>query len=370
MGGRHQVGNPISIMGSVYFGFDIARDLERAVCDIGGATNEDLVVLDGYGAAHFVQNPGCDIMQMFYFGDVKTMEFFPQGRALDIEMSADSKGFWVLTDFGAIYRAGSTKDPSEDPLVPNTDRTGVLGFDIPIIGDLRDPALPNPGGATMRAVSFIVIDADHDSRADGYVVLVSMGGRVHFGPDGVEIPPGTYASAPDDDPSKLLDSGAYVWPFFSGLDIARDMELHPTQKGVVILDGWDGIHPVPVDRISNPVYFARNDMSLVDPTPVQAVGMPYVVMGYDDPTTPEDEGDHDQYGIDVASIFRDLEFSAGCENGLYTMEAFGGVFVMGPARPIDEEPVPQFGNSPYFFPFQYAESLEILPFDEAEEPAP
>ena len=49
----------------------------------------------------------------------------------------------------------------------------------------------------------------------------------------------------------MLDPTAYVWPFFPGLDIARDIELHGTQQGVVILDGWDGIHPVPVDIVTN-----------------------------------------------------------------------------------------------------------------------
>ena len=55
MGARHRVGNPTTLEGELYFGNDIARDLERAECSAKGITgNEDLVVLDGMGAVHFV----------------------------------------------------------------------------------------------------------------------------------------------------------------------------------------------------------------------------------------------------------------------------------------------------------------------------
>jgi formylglycine-generating enzyme required for sulfatase activity len=49
---------------------------------------------------------------------------------------------------------------------------------------------------------------------------------------------------------------------------------------------------------------------------------------------------------------------------LYTLDKFGGVFVLGAAREIEEDPVPQFGGSPYFFPFLYAEDIEIFGRDE------
>ncbi|MCA9443242.1 MAG: FG-GAP repeat protein, partial [Candidatus Omnitrophica bacterium] len=48
-GGRHRVGNPALITGSIYFGEDIARDLEKATVQVGEATDLDLVVLDGAG---------------------------------------------------------------------------------------------------------------------------------------------------------------------------------------------------------------------------------------------------------------------------------------------------------------------------------
>ena len=360
-GGRHRVGEPVIISGPLYFGFNIARDMERATCDMGGVPNHDLVVLDGYGAAHFVEGElACQIPQEFYFGD--QMASFPQGRAVDIEVSADSEGLWVLTDFGGIYRAGTTKNPLDPALVPNTDKTGVLGFDIDM--SPRDP-LMGPG-ATLRAVALVAIDPDLNSQADGYVVLESMGGRFHYNPDGTEVTAGASMGSPVDDPTRLLDPTAYVWPFFWGLDIARDMELHPTQQGVVILDGWDGIHPVPVDVESNPVYFANNRVSNADDTPVQTVGLPYVTKGFDDPDTVPLEDQESVAGFDVASIFTDLEFSVGCEIGMYTLDKFGGVFVLGDARRSPGEPIPVFDDSPYFFPFLYAEDMELFGPDETE----
>jgi uncharacterized repeat protein (TIGR01451 family) len=357
-GGRHRVGNPVIITGSLYFGSNIARDMERAVCQ----SDEDLVVLDGYGAVQFVMTTDCAIGQDFYFGGQAGE--FPEGRARDVEMSLNSTGFWVLTDFGGIYRAGTTKEPADPALVPGTDQSGVLGLDVPLTGNMRDPELPEGDGSSLRAVSLVVIDSDGNGRAEGYIVLDSMGGRLHYDPNGAPVTPGSSSISPENDPARLLDPTGYVWPFFKGLDIARDMELHSTQQGVVILDGWDGIHPVPVDIEDNPVYFATNRTSNADDTPVQLVGMPYITKGFDNPETDGLEDDPDLFGIDTASIFRDLEFSAGCSSGLYTLDKFGGVFVLGEAREDPNIPTPLFGSSPYFLPYLYAEDMEVYAFDE------
>jgi formylglycine-generating enzyme required for sulfatase activity len=135
----------------------------------------------------------------------------------------------------------------------------------------------------------------------------------------------------------------------------------------VILDGWDGIHPVPVDNEDNPVYFANNRVSNADDTPLQTVGLPYVTKGFDDPDTDDvDESNSSLIGYDVASIFTDIEFSAGCKDGMFTLDKFGGVFALGSTRPNPTEPVPGFGNSPYFFPFLYAEDMEVFGGDETE----
>jgi hypothetical protein len=360
-GGRHRVGNPPVITGPVYFGFDIARDLERATCLGLDGKEHDLVVLDGFGAAHFVDDSACNVMQEFYFSDY-SLEDFPKGRAVDLEMSADGTGFWVLTDYGEIYRAGTALGNATTPEV-GTGMKGVLGFDIPTP---RTPATANlpSDGAALRAVSLMVMK-NQINGADGYVILDSMGGHHHYYYYGEAIVPGSRLSEPHNDPRFLLrDPGYYVWPFFPGLDIARDLELHPTQQGAVILDGWDGIHPVPVDVPSNPVWFARNEDQLGGPA--QMVGMPYIVMGWDDPSTPETENT-----LDAHSIFTDLEFSAGCPNGgLYTLDKFGGVFALGKSRSEETDPSPGFGGSPYFFPFLYAEDMEVFGEDETDFEGP
>ena len=365
LGGRHRVGNPFVITGPLYFGTDIARDMERSVCTIDTATHEDFLVLDGFGAAHSVAGVGCSIDQDFYFGDVD-QEAFPKGRAVDLEMTADHRGFWVLTDFGGIYRAGTARDADEPALVPNTNRIGVLGADIPF-GELRAPSLADPGGASLRAVSLAVIDSDRDNAADGYIVLDSQAGRFHLQPNGTPFEAGVFGGFPENHPFLLLDPSGYVWPFFRGLDIARDAELHSSLQGVVILDGWNGIHPVPVDVEGSPIYFANNRVSNLDDSPVQAVGMPYVVHGYNDPETEADESNTDAFGYDAASIFTDLEFIRGCPNGMYTLDKFGGVFALGAARLVDTEVAAPFGNSPYFFPYLYAEDIEVFGSGETEE---
>ncbi|MCA9436526.1 MAG: CotH kinase family protein, partial [Candidatus Omnitrophica bacterium] len=369
LGGRHRVGNPIEITGPLYFGVDMARDLEQAIATIGDATAPDLVVLDSAGAAHFIQYPSANIPQMFYFGD--SLQEFPQGRAIDLELSDDNQGLWVLTDFGGIFRAGSSIPSGEEEQVPGTENINTLGWDVPLTGDMRNSGMPDPGGATLRAVSFVVFDVDENSQADGYIILDSQGGRLHLDPDGEEILPGTFPGFPINHPYRLLDPEGYAWPFFPGLDIARDMELYQTEEGVVIFDGWGGIHPVPVDIESNAVYFATNRVSNANPVPAQSVGMPYFVTGFDDPSTPEiDESisnpeDPDSTGFDVASIFTDLEFSH-CAGGLYTLDKFGGVFALGTARGDDEVVSAPFTGSPYFFPAQLAESLEIFNVSETE----
>ncbi len=351
-GGRHRVGNPILITGSIYFGNDIARDMERATNQV---PDEDLVVLDGFGAAHFVENPASNIMQDFYFPDMD--------MAVDIQMSADSQGFWVLADDARIYRAGTATGggAAELPIA----NLPPVGNEIPT--PMRDQAFVGLGGGSLRAVSLVVIDEDLNSIADGYVVLDSMGGHYHFADDGSSILPDSSVGSPANSPERLLDPDAYAWPFFPGLDIARDMELHPTQQGVVILDGWDGIHPVPVDETTNPVFFANNRDPLNPTELITTTGMPYVTNGYDDTSTPGvDEGDPAVYAADAASIFKDFEFSAGCGAGFYTLDKFGGVFVFGAAREIDTVPVPQFGNSPYFFPDLFAADMEIFDISEME----
>ena len=365
LGARHRAGHPRVIEGTLFFGSDLARDMElvqlqnQPVSPTGGL---DLVVLDALGGVHFVTHP-INIPQDFFFPiDSETA---PRGRAVDIEVTRDGSGLWVLTDFGGIYRAGSAKPALQAGLVPGTDQQGLWGFDIPL-GPMRDPRMANPGGASLRAVSLVVFDIDSDNLADGYLVVDSMGGRRMINPDGSLVSPLQFAAEPFDSPLRLLNPAGYVWPFFPGLDIARDCEAHTSMKGVVILDGWGGIHPVPVDRPSNPVFFATNRNPQAPEMLLSTVGLPYITTGFDDPATPTDEADPALFGSDAVSIFKDFEFCRAGQQGCYVMDRFGGVFALGASRAAPDMLQPPFAGAPYFFPSPIAEDLETLSTDQKE----
>jgi hypothetical protein len=361
-----RVGNPVLITGGLVLAPDLARDMERAVANNAIPPTEDLVVLDGAGVATFVENPGDNIVQTFVF---PVNVSFPNGRAVDLEMSQSSEGFWVLSDFGGIYRAGDTKEALDPALVPGTDTALTLGYDVGL-GAMRDPNLPNPGGSSLRAVGLTVVDVDAPAnRADGYIILDSQGGHYQINPDGSFVTPGTYSGAPLDDPHKLLEpdpgQGGYVYPFFPGLDIARDIEIYPvTQQGLVVFDGWGGIHPVPVEVVSNPVFYTRNDDPGNPGNLITTVGMPYIIAGFDDPETGADESNAALFGIDAFSIFYDFEFSAGCpESGFYTLDKNGGVFVFGGARPDSNSTAPAW-TLPDLSGTQDAFDIELFRYDE------
>lgn len=321
---------------AVIFGADIEA-VDRA--DVkGGSGGNDLALLDGSGVVSFINSPGLNIPQDFIFPG---SEEFPNGRAVDLSFSDTNEGFWVLTDFGGIYRAGDVKDASDPALVPGTGSFG-LGYDIPL-GALRDPAFP-ANGDSLRAVGFVVIDEETPiGRAEGYVIVDSMGGRYL-----VNV---TASGHP------MLDE-SLVWPFFPGLDIARDVDLHPSGQGVGVLDGWGGIHPVPVDDPAKPVFFLRNEDPANPGTQITTLGMPYVVAGIDNPTTPEDESDPTVIGMDVASIFVDFHFSAACFQGFYALDRFGGVYAFGQSRANPGSLSPSWATP--FLPTLTGMDLEVM----------
>ncbi len=370
-----RVGHPPVITGGFSYTNDLARDLERAIANNGIPPTEDLVVLNGEGVVSFVENSGDNIPQDFVF---PVTSDFPIGRAVDVEMSQSSEGFWVLTDFGGIYRAGDTKEALETALVTGTDVL-PLGYDVPF-GAFRASWLANPGGANIRAVALVVIDVNPPlNRADGYVIFDSQGARYQFTPDAGPVVAGTYAGLAVNDPLKLLepkipsvaagepfdytDSG-YVWPFFPGQDICRDAEIFPdTQEGLVVYDGWGGIHAVPVDVPTNPVFFTRNEDPNNPGTLITTVGMPYIVLGFDDPETAVDESDATTYGSDSYSIFVDFDFSAGCpEGGFYTLDKQGGVWVFGTARVTPDSVIPAWTLP--LIASQNAIDMELYGYDE------
>lgn len=361
LGGRHAVGaDVVRITGPLYYGRDVARDMENVHIPIepqkGDAPfNSDLAVLDSFGAVQFVENPSAAPVQMFYFPENSNPA---AGYAVDVEVASDSEGFWVLTEAGGIFRAGSALPGGQDAQLGGDAQDIIAVLNIPFGGSVpRDPNVGDdevtPKGK-IRAVGFVVVQGGDPSNPTGYVVLDSQGGHYTFNGAG---------DALNDGVANSILSGDTVYPFFRGLDIARDIELHPAGTnvaGLVIYDGWGGIHPVPVgfDLVNDPpltqVAFLRNEA----PAQTTTVGLPYIVAGFDDTGNAFGFG---QAGavLDADSIFRDLEFCASTGgDGIYVLDAFGGVFAFGNTRAAAEDVTPRFTGGPYFFPNKFARDLE------------
>lgn len=370
--GQHiRVGNPVLVSGNVASVSPVAVDMEAGMStpEEGGFPTVDLAVLNESGVVTFIENPTSTPNQAFIF-DASS----PCGLAIDIVVSQDSNAFWVLTEGGGIYRAG-------DANVGGTSATAQLGNDaanlcsmLPIpFGDMRDSVIGQPGdGSSIRAVGLAVIqntlmkggDLGVNSSPEGFIVLDSQGGTYLFDGTGVSIRgaglDGGYVPGSAPNGHGVLDRNV-VYPFFPGRDIARDIELRiatSSSDGLVIYDGWGGIHPVPVD-VESPVRFLRNETAIGSGVPISTVGMPYLITAFDDPTTAgvnEGEG-----ALDVNSIFIDIEFcSDGETEGAYVLDKFGGVFAFGSTRNTPDSTVPRFSGSPYFFPFQYVVDMEPI----------
>ncbi len=229
---------------------------------------------------------------------------------------------------------------------------------------------PSAGTTARTATLYVVKDGTTANTWASYLYVddtaVGAAQPVTFNPDGSLVSPLQFAAEPFDSPLRLLNPAGYVWPFFPGLDIARDCEAHTSMKGVVILDGWGGIHPVPVDRPSNPVFFATNRNPQAPEMLLSTVGLPYITTGFDDPATPTDEADPALFGSDAVSIFKDFEFCRAGQQGCYVMDRFGGVFALGASRAAPDMLQPPFAGAPYFFPSPIAEDLETLSTDQKE----
>ena len=243
-------------------------------------------------------------------------------------MTNDSSGFWVLTEGGGIFRAGTALPFGEDPGLGQEAAKLCDVLPLPFEGDLfRATGVAEDSDATLRAVGFAVIQSEDPANPHGYIILDSQGGHYIFDSMGHPLD--------DDIPNSVLNGpggpSETVYPFFMGLDISRDIELHPAgdrMSGLIILDGWGGVHPVPVPfASSNQVSFVRNEF----PAQTTTTGLPYLIHAFDDPVTEEDESNTTDHGFDVHSIFLDLEFcSTG--DGLYIMDRFGGIFTFGNTR--------------------------------------
>jgi hypothetical protein len=359
LGGRHPVPPSLRLFsGPVYFGVDVAKDMEMvdpSPDPMSGAM--DILVLDRFGGASFVEDATHTPAQGFMFPDGTS-------QAVDVALANGGEGFWVLRADGRIYAAGSTLAGGADGSLPVAQTPVALDFPFGGTVPRNSNPLTPPGDpdASIRAVGFAVVQSADPLAPTGFVVLDSQGG--HY------ILTGSGAALLDDDTANSILNGPggtseTVYPFWQGLDIGRDIELHPdgaATDGVGIYDGFGGVHPVPVNNPASGVQFLRNDGTDIGGVGASTVGLPYLTIGFDDPATAQDEADTTTFGVDSHSIFKDLEFctftgrrlagkcGSRAGGGVYVLDGFGGVFVLGNTR--------QFTGGPYFFPNPIVRDLE------------
>ncbi|MCG3198699.1 MAG: hypothetical protein GHCLOJNM_03203 [bacterium] len=346
--GEHiPVGHPPDISGSAITpGRKLFGDMELASSSGG---NPDLAILDHFGVVRFIADPPSSPPQSFAFPAGNT----PCGPAVDLVMSADSLSFWVLTEGGGIFRGGNA-DPGDPQLGNDADDLCDM---LPIpFGPMRGSRFTDPNdGATIRAVGLVVIESGNNAMPHGFILMDSQGGTYVFDGEGNSIRDSHGGRGIGASSEQLLDPNL-PFPFFPGLDIARDIEVHPIGNpptSLVVLDGWGGIHPVPA-RQESYVRFLRNETAVDSHIPLTTVGMPYVTVGFDDPETVPNEAES---SADVNSIFVDIEFCR-TGDGIYTLDKFGGVYTFGSSRASPSYSGPPFGRSPYFYPFFWMEDIE------------
>lgn len=348
-GNRHPAGSPPEIGGTYSLLAPDGSDMERTA-------SGDIGILDRFGIVTYLMAPGETPQQSFGW---LSGGLAPCGDAVDVEISSDGLAFWVLTQNGGIYRGGNAVPAGEDALLGNdaTQLCSLLG--VPY-GEMRNfPFSVLNDDAIIAAVGFVVIGSEDNQNPVGFIVLDSQGGNYKFDGQGRTLDKAQEASR-----GKLLDPET-VFPFFPGLDIARDIEIHPhgdQASGLVILDGWGGIHPVPVDQDSEVSFLTNKDFQTG--VPLFTVGLPYVTNGFDDPATPGNEDDSALYPPDTHSVFRDIEFCTDGSQGVHVLDRFGAVFAFGSTRTRVDSNLPAFDGNPLFFPFKYAQDLEGFPSTE------
>jgi hypothetical protein len=217
LGNVHTVDSAPVITTGIDFGSDLARDLALTGDETG--TVDGMYLLTGYGDVFSFGNaPSYPGVERPYFGwDI----------ARDIEPAVDytdrvngQSGFYILDGFGGVFPIGDTSRPyfklyrGAQSIDAGEDRYNYWGWDVAVA--LKVAVIYNQGIDTIRS--------------NGYYVLDKFG-AVHWN---IEDSLGDV---------KLAPWAGNPQPYF-GWDIARDFELTSTSKGYFLLDGYGGIHPV------------------------------------------------------------------------------------------------------------------------------
>lgn len=231
----------------IFFGFDIARDIELVQDESGFVTG--YYMLDGFGGQHEVGNvPAYNIEQKPYFSwdiardleVVNTYKLITDAVTGDVVGSAvtGQVGYYVVDGWGGIHPVNNSVDlpyrrSSDNPMFkvfndyPSAypapyNYPYFYGFDI-----VRD--------MEVSYIFSVVTDASGGDvivgQSNGYYLLDGFGG--------------VHNAREDMDGNPLLAPWENVAgrPYF-GWDIVRDMELTPRGDGYYLLDGMGGVHTV------------------------------------------------------------------------------------------------------------------------------
>jgi hypothetical protein len=217
-GNVHTVDNAPLITTGVNWGWDVARDIALTGNETGVVTG--LYELSGYG-------------DVYAFGDAPTypgieVPYFGWDIARDVEVAVDytqkmngSTGYYVLDGFGGVFPVGDLTKPyfkvyrTAQSLDVGEDRYAYWGWDVAV--DLE--------------VAVYYDTTVENIHVNGYYILDKFGG-VHWN---IEDENGDVKVAPW--------SGKQAQPYF-GWDIARAFEMTPTAQGYYLMDGYGGVHVV------------------------------------------------------------------------------------------------------------------------------
>lgn len=217
-GNVHTVDNAPVITSGIDFGFDIAKDIALTGNETGFVTGAYL--LTGVG-------------DVFGFGDADLYPaqtdrpYFGWDIARDMEPAVDwtqvkngQAGFYVLDGFGGVFPVGDLTRPyfkvypTHQSLGVGETRYLYWGWDV----------------AEDLEVTVTYAAGLDKPRVNGYYVLDALGG-VHWN---IEDDSGNIAAAP---------WAGFDQPYF-GWDIARGLAVTASAQGYFLLDGYGGLHTV------------------------------------------------------------------------------------------------------------------------------
>ena len=313
----------------LFFGFDIARDMELVVDESGFVTGYYL--LDGFGAQHEVGTvEAYNVPQKPYFNwdiardleVVNTLRLVTDavsGQVIGAQVTGQT-GYYVTDGFGGVHPVNNSVDLPLRRADPNNTFFRVHN-DFP-------SSYPAPSNFPYFAPWDIVRDMEvsysyrlvtdtkssHEEivgESNGYYLLDGLGG-VHNAR--LDITDTETPYTPVYAPWEFLARPYFNW------DVARDFEVTPRGDGYYLLDGLGGIHPVNASLNFGegvpgaPPYFGfdtAKDIELVHGPNGQVTGY-YVLDGFGQIHVLGNAPDLGQVvnpGTITSDIFRDLEVS-------------------------------------------------------------